>query len=225
MQIDYLKDGCICEENKAEVDSTEMTEFINAFLSVESIYFSAIREISNRIEILIDELKTAKAHNPICNLVMRVKTPKSIAEKLIRKGCDLSIQAAKENINDIAGVRIICRYIDDIYTISQFLEKWNDIELLNISDYVQNPKPNGYRSLHLDVAVPVSLPNRIEKITVEIQIRTLAMDYWASLEHDLAYKLSDQKTDEMAHELKDCADVIAQTDSRMQKLKNIIYKG
>jgi putative GTP pyrophosphokinase len=122
-----------------------------------------------------------------------VKTPKSIAEKLIRKGCKLDIQSAKANINDIAGVRIICLYIDDIYVIARLLKKWNDIKLLDKSDYVQNPKPNGYRSLHLDIAVPVFLPNRIERVKAEIQIRTLAMDYWASLEHDLTYKLTDQK--------------------------------
>ena len=225
MQIDYLKDRDIIDSNKVEAVPAEKAEFMRAFLTVENIYILAISEISSRIETLNDELKAAKGHNPIYKLVMRVKTPKSIAEKLIRKGCNLNIQSAKENINDIAGVRIICLYIDDIYVIARLLKKWDDIELIDKSDYVQNPKPNGYRSLHLDVAVPVFLPNRIERVKTEIQIRTLAMDYWASLEHDLTYKLTDQKTDEMVHELKDCADVIAQTDIRMQKLKNIICTG
>jgi len=225
MQIDYLKDGHISERNKVEVVPTEMAEFMSAFLTVENTYIFAINEISSRIETLNDELKAAKGYNPISKLVTRVKTPKSIAEKLIRKGCKLDIQSAKANINDIAGVRIICLYIDDIYVIARLLKKWNDIKLLDKSDYVQNPKPNGYRSLHLDIAVPVFLPNRIERVKAEIQIRTLAMDYWASLEHDLTYKLTDHKTDEMVRELKDCADVIAQTDIRMQKLKNMICTG
>lgn len=225
MQIDYLKDWHISERNKVEVVPTEMAEFMSAFLTVENTYIFAINEISSRIETLNDELKATKGYNPISKLVTRVKTPKSIAEKLIRKGCKLDIQSAKANINDIAGVRIICLYIDDIYVIARLLKKWNDINLLDKSDYVQNPKPNGYRSLHLDVAVPVFLPNRIERVKAEIQIRTLAMDYWASLEHDLTYKLTDQKTDEMVQELKDCADVIAQTDIRMQKLKNMICTG
>jgi len=225
MQIDYLKDRDTIDGNKVEAVPAEMAEFMKAFLAVENIYISAISEIANRIEILNDELKVTKGHNPICKLVMRVKTPKSIAQKLIRKGYNLNIQSAKENINDIAGVRIICLYIDDIYVIARFLKKWDDIELIDKSDYVQNPKPNGYRRLHIDVAVPVFLPNRIERVKTEIQIRTLAMDYWASLEHDLTYKLTDQKTDEMVHELKDCADVIAQTDIRMQKLKNIVCTG
>jgi putative GTP pyrophosphokinase len=207
------------------VVSAEMAEFMRAFLTVENIYISAISEITNRIEILNDDFKVTKGFNPICKLVTRVKTPKSIAEKLIRKGYNLNIQSAMENISDIAGVRVICLYIDDIYLIARLLVGRDDIELLGKSDYVQNPKPNGYRSLHLDVAVPVFLPNRTERVKAEIQIRTLAMDYWASLEHDLTYKLTDQKTDEMVGELKDCADVIAQTDNRMQKLKNKIYAG
>ncbi len=204
MQIDYLKDECIFERNKIEAVPTEMAEFMSAFLTVENTYIFAINEISSRIETLNDELKATKGYNPISKLVTRVKTPKSIAEKLIRKGCKLDIQSAKENINDIAGVRIICLYIDDIYVIARLLKKWNDINLIDKSDYVQNPKPNGYRSLHLDVAVPVFLPNRIERVKAEIQIRTLAMDYWASLEHDLTYKLTDHKTDEMVRELKVC---------------------
>ena len=225
MQIDCLKDWHISERNKVEVVPTEMAEFMSAFLTVENIYIFAINEISSRIETLNDELKATKGYNPISKLVTRVKTPKSIAEKLIRKGYKLDIQSAKANINDIAGVRIICLYIDDIYVIARLLKKWDDAKLLDKTDYVQNPKPNGYRSLHIDVAVPVLLPNRIERVKAEIQIRTLAMDYWASLEHDLTYKLTDQKTDEMVQELKDCADVIAQTDIRMQKLKNIICAG
>jgi putative GTP pyrophosphokinase len=125
------------------------------------------------------------------------------------------VESAKTNLTDIAGVRIICSYIDDIYLIADLLTSQDDIEVIRRTDYIKNPKPNGYRSLHLIVTVPVFLSDRTELVKVEVQIRTIAMDFWASLEHELTYKLTGKKTKAVLKELKECADVIAETDNRM----------
>ena len=155
-------------------------------------------------------------------LEIDVKTPKSIMDKLARRGFELSVKSARENLTDIAGVRVICPYINDIYLIAGLLTSQEDIVVIRTSDYIKHPKPNGYRSLHNIVEVPVFLSSGPEQVKVEIQIRTIAMDFWASLEHDLAYKLADGKTEAVLKELKECADVIAETDKRMQNLYNNI---
>lgn len=197
-------------------------EMIRSFQEVEIIYVSAIREIKTKLENLNTEFTIMADRSPIHQIKTRIKTPKSITEKLLRRGCELSLRSARENLNDIAGVRVICPYIDDIYLIAELLTYQDDIMLLRKTDYIQNPKPNGYRSLHLVVTVPVFLSKRMEAVKVEIQLRTIAMDGWAALEHDLVYKLTTDKTDDVVRELKDCAEIIAQTDLRMQKLHNMI---
>ena len=143
-------------------------------------------------------------------------------DKLVRRGFELSVKSARENLTDIAGVRVICPYINDIYLIADLLTSQADIVVVRTSDYIKQPKPNGYRSLHYIVEVPVFLSSGPEPVKVEIQIRTIAMDFWASLEHDLAYKLADGKTEAVLKELKECADVISETDKRMQNLYNNI---
>ena len=137
-------------------------------------------------------------------------------------GYNLSVESAREYLDDIAGVRIICSYINDIYLIAELLISQDDIELIRTTDYIKNHKHNGYRSLHLIITVPVFLSDHMERVKVEIQIRTIAMDFWASLEHELAYKLNNGMPDTILRELKDCADVINSTDKRMQNLHNII---
>jgi putative GTP pyrophosphokinase len=189
---------------------------------VENTYLSAAREIATRLENLNDELKVTMDRNPIQQIKTRVKTPKSIMDKLLRKGFDVSVESAKENLDDIAGVRVICPYIDDIYLLAELLMSQADIDLLRKSDYIKSPKSNGYRSLHLVVTIPVFISKGTIRVKVEIQIRTIAMDYWASLEHDLVYKLAEVKTDNVVKELKDCADIIAQTDARIQKLYRMV---
>jgi putative GTP pyrophosphokinase len=200
----------------------EMTATIRSFLETENLYLSATREIATKLENLNDEFKYTKDRNPIHLIQTRVKTPKSIMDKLLRRGFPLSVASARENLTDIAGVRVICSYIDDIYVIAGLLASQDDIELVRTADYIRNPKPNGYRSLHLIVTVPVFLSDRTERVRVEIQVRTIAMDFWASLEHELAYKLADGNTEAVANELKACADVIADTDVRMQALHDTI---
>lgn len=206
---DKMLDGTLGEE---------LSEQLRAFLATEHIYLSATREIVTKLENLNDEFKYSRHHNPIHHVTARVKTPKRIMEKLARKGFELTLASARQNINDIAGVRVICSYVDDLYLVADLLTSQSDIELVRKIDYIRNPKPNGYRSLHLIISVPVFLSTGPESVKVEIQLRTIAMDFWASLEHELAYRLIETQGEEMRRELKDCADVISATDVRMQKL-------
>jgi putative GTP pyrophosphokinase len=199
----------------------ETIEVINSLLIAENLYSSATREITTKLENLNDEFKHVKDRNPIHIIKARVKTPRSIIRKLSRRGCELSVESARENLTDIAGVRVICSYIDDVYLIADLLTSQDDIKVIRRSDYIKEPKPNGYRSLHLIVTVPVFLSESTELVKVEIQIRTIAMDLWASLEHELSYKLASGKTESVTKELKDCADIISNIDLRMQHLYNI----
>jgi putative GTP pyrophosphokinase len=223
MNIDRPKTSYLFDGVKESILPAEMVKAINSFLKTENLYLSATREIGTKLEILNDEFKNLRDRNPIHLIQTRIKTPKSILEKLQRLGCELSAESARKNLNDIAGIRVICSYIDDIYLIANLLTSQDDIELIRTRDFIKNPKPNGYRSLHLIVTVPVFLSDHTEVVKVEVQIRTIAMDFWASLEHELTYKLIDEKTDDIIKELKDCADLIADTDVRMQKLYNMIH--
>ena len=198
---------------------------IQEFTATKNLYVSAVREIATKLENLNDEFQYTKDRNPIHSIQTRVKTPRSIADKLLRLGLPLSVDSAVEHLGDIAGIRVICSYINDIYLIADLLTSQADIDLIRVSDYIKNPKPNGYRSLHLDVKIPVFQSTRTVMVTAEIQIRTIAMDFWASLEHELAYKLSERGTQEFASELKSCAEVIAETDKRMQTLYDLTRRA
>ncbi len=193
-----------------------------SYLKMQHLYQSATREISTKLEILDDEFQVIHRRNPIHHMQSRIKSVKSILEKLNRKDLDISIESAKENLHDIAGIRVVCYYIEDIYMIAKMLTEQDDIELIRETDYIKNPKPNGYRSLHLVVKVPVFFSNGKELVPVEIQIRTIAMDFWASLEHQLRYKNIDTIPSEVVKELQDCADTIAETDLRMQRIYKTI---
>lgn len=188
------------------------------FLELQNLYKSAIREISTKIEVLDDEFQIRFKRNPIHHMECRLKTPISIFDKLIRKGLEPSVQAARENITDIAGVRVICNYIDDIYMIADLLCSQDDISLIRTADYVKSPKPNGYRSLHIVVLVPVFLTKAKKFVPVEVQIRTIAMDLWASLEHQIHYKTCKDVSDILCNKLKECADAIAKIDIEMQNI-------
>ena len=222
MEIQHSTTSYIFEGLSNEVLPEKLLESIRSFIAVENVYKSAIREIVTKLENLNDEFKYTKDRNPIHQIKSRVKTPKSIIEKLTRKGYEISVESARKNLNDIAGIRVICSYIDDIYLIADLLSTQDDIEVLRTIDYIKNPKPNGYRSLHLIVRVPVFLTKGIEYVKAEVQIRTIAMDFWATLEHQLAYKIGQDYSSEIYAELKSCAEVIANTDLRMQKLFNKI---
>ena len=219
-KVSYVLDGVV-----AGLSPGEMAATIRSFVATENLYLSATREVATKLENLNDEFKYTKDRNPIHLITTRVKTPQSIASKLLRRGFPLTVESARNNLTDIAGIRVICSYIDDIYLIARLLVSQSDIQLIRTNDYIRDPKPNGYRSLHLIVTVPVFLSDRTELVKVEVQVRTVAMDFWASLEHELAYKLAESENGDVARELKACAEVIADTDLRMQALHNIVTRS
>ena len=201
------------------IESQEMIlNQLYQFTELEHLYESAIHEVKTKLEILDSEFKTKYDYNPIHHIEDRLKSPRSIMEKLQRKGKSFNSENARAMLNDIAGVRVICNYIEDIYAVAEFLTKQDDVTLLKTKDYIKNPKPNGYRSLHLVIETPVFLSDGKELVNVEVQIRTIAMDFWASLEHQLKYKTDSEVSSELAQQLKDCAETIAATDLKMQSI-------
>ena len=188
-------------------------------------YNSAIREVKTKLEILNDELSFKGEENPIESIQSRIKRPVSIAQKLRKMGKPITVESVFENLNDVAGIRVICPFIEDIYQVAEMLMAQDDIKVLAIKDYIQSPKPNGYRSYHIILEVPVFFSRYKQPMRVEVQIRTVAMDFWASLEHQLKYKNDSVDTAQIAQELKECADVIAQTDVKMQQLRHRIHNN
>lgn len=219
---EYIRASYLFDGLAGSILPEEMVKTIRAFITTENLYLSATREITTKLENLNNEFRFSTERNPIHHIQSRVKTPASIVKKLQRRGLEVGVESARKNLTDIAGVRVICPYIDDIYLISEMLLSQDDIALVRTSDYIKNPKPNGYRSLHHIVTVPVFLSTMVEIVNVEIQIRTIAMDFWASLEHELGYKLAERKTESISNELKECAEEISDIDKRMQSLFNII---
>ena len=185
-------------------------------------YDSAIREVRTKLEILNDELAVTREDSPIASITSRRKKASSIMEKLVRQNNEISLESIEKNLNDIAGIRVICSFVDDIYQVAKMLVQQDDITLIEVKDYIKNPKPNGYRSFHMIVEVPVFFSNEKRPMRVEIQIRTVAMDFWASLEHQMKYKKNIENADEIMKELKDCADTIAETDMKMLKIRESI---
>lgn len=190
------------------------------FSRQQQIYWAAIKEIKTKFEILDDEFQVRYDHNPIHHMESRLKSSKSIIAKLQKRNYEISAASIRKNLTDIAGVRVICNYLDDIYRIANLLLRQDDVSLVRRSDYIEEPKANGYRSLHLIVLVPVFLAEKTEFVPVEIQIRTIAMDFWASLEHQLKYKAHHDIPGELRSRLKTCAESITQLDEEMQ----LIYK-
>lgn len=196
------------------------------FNQIMMMYSCGIREVTTKLEILNDDLKARYQRNPIHSIKSRIKSPVSIAKKLKKKKIPVCVESIRDNLNDVAGVRVICSFIDDIYTITEMLTSQTDITLVKLKDYIENPKPNGYRSLHLIIEVPVFFADRMRPMRVEVQIRTIAMDYWASLDHQLRYKkddLDEQLRLEMEKRLRHCADVISETDMEMLDIRKNIY--
>ncbi len=188
------------------------------------MYNCAIKEVRTKLEVLNDELSIRHKRNPIEFITSRVKKPFSIVEKLNRNGQPLTVESMTATLNDVAGIRVICPFIDDIYAVADMLTRQDDITLIKKKDYIKFPKENGYRSLHLIVEVPVFFSDRKQPMRVEVQIRTIAMDFWASLDHQLKYKKNVSNPLEIQRELRECADIISQTDLRMLDIKNQIYQ-
>lgn len=182
-------------------------------------YECAVLEVKTKLDVLNNEFKANEFRNPIETIKSRIKTPASIIEKLQRKGFDLTVESVEKNLDDVAGVRVICSFVDDIYKVADMLTNQDDIKVLSRKDYIKNPKKNGYRSLHLVVEIPIFLSNEKKFMRVEVQIRTIAMDFWASLEHEIHYKKFSNSNAEAVKELAHCADVIYETDIRMLSVR------
>ena len=189
-----------------------------------SYYECAIMEIETKFRVLNHELSLEYDNNPIESIKTRVKSYDSILKKIRRKNIPLNLQAIEENLKDIAGVRVSCSFPDDIYKLAESFLKQDDITLIERKDYIKNPKPSGYRSLHLIVQVPIFLQNEKKMVNVEVQFRTIAMDFWASLDHKMRYKkeLSDEEVEILQEELYDCAKQSAALDERMQRIRDRI---
>lgn len=182
-------------------------------------YACAIKEINTKFEVLDTEFEVRYKRNPISSIETRLKSQTSILEKMARLGIAPSRENIENNLNDIAGIRVICSYIDDIYFLADALTKQDDIKLIKRKDYISNPKPNGYRSLHLIVSVPIFFAESSKEVKAEVQIRTIAMDFWASLEHQIKYKKTVKNADKVIARLKECADEIAHVDETMQQIR------
>lgn len=189
----------------------ELTRFVMA-------YQFGMEEMLTKVNILKDEFHYVHDYNPIEHVTSRLKSPEGILTKAIRKGCPLRVDAIRDQILDIAGIRITCSFIADTYTIRDMLVGQEDVTVVEVKDYIANPKPNGYKSLHLIVEIPVFLSDRVEHVTVEIQIRTIAMDFWASLEHKIYYKYDGDVPQALLDELRDAADVANRLDVTMERL-------
>lgn len=193
---------------------------IGEFIDQMQVYEGAMYEISTKLEILDEEFQVRFSHNPIHHMERRLKSVSSIIEKLQRRELPVSVQSIKDNLFDVAGIRVICNYRDDVYSVSNYLSSQSDIQVLRVKDYIKNPKQNGYRSLHVIYAVPVFLSSGAHYTPVEVQFRTIAMDYWASLEHALRYKtdLPDDKLSEHSQTLLDCSRSLQNIEVQMQNI-------
>lgn len=202
----------------AENNQQQVLNQMYEFIELEHLYDSAIREVKTKLEILDSEFRTKYAYNPIHHIEDRLKSPQSMFKKIQRLNLPFTAESVRENLLDIAGVRVICNYIEDIYQVADLLTAQDDVILIKRKDYIANPKANGYRSLHLVIETPVYLSEKKELVNVEVQIRTIAMDFWASLEHELKYKTDTEVSAELAEQLRLCAETIAQTDIQMQQI-------
>ena len=207
---------------ESNMNALELMDVIHDMVMLQQIYEAAIKEISTKLDILDDEFNIKHDHNPIYHMESRIKQGPSITKKLENKGLKFSIENSMENLNDIAGVRVICYYLEDIYKIAELLTRQDDIILIEEKDYIKEPKPSGYRSLHLVVKVPVFLAEETKEVPVEVQIRTIGMDFWSSLEHKLKYKNQDLVDEQLRQDLTDCAGVIADIDKKMESIYNTI---
>lgn len=202
----------------SQYKESSIIEDLHGYFEMRQLYNSAIKEINTKLEILNDEFHVRYDRNPIHHIESRLKSPESILNKVKRYGTDLNIHSIKENITDFAGIRVICCYIDDIYRIRDMLLHHSDITLISEKDYIKNPKPSGYRSLHLVIKIPIFLSDSVELVPAEIQIRTIAMDLWASLEHQLRYKKIEEVPVGIDEELLQCANEISKIDEKMQDI-------
>lgn len=198
----------------------EETEWSQAIL----LYTSALKEFNTKLEILSNEFQLTFKYNPIEHISSRIKSPESIARKIRHKQKELTVENIVKYVNDVAGIRIICSFTSDIYRIADMITKQNDVQVLKVKDYIATPKPNGYMSYHMIVTVPIFLSNSVIPTKVEIQIRTIAMDFWASLEHKIYYKFEGSAPARIRTELKQCADIVNFLDQKMMSINEEVQK-
>ena len=205
-------------------DAQKLWELRDEFTRFMMAYKFGIDEIMTKINILREEFNHIHEYNPIEHVGSRLKSPESIMDKALRKGCPISIDDIGEQIQDIAGIRVTCSFLSDTYKIRDMIAAQNDITVIGERDYIANPKPNGYKSLHLIVQVPVFMSDRVVPVTVELQIRTIAMDFWASLEHKIFYKYDAHIPESLVQELTEAAEVANNLDIKMEKLHREVAK-
>ena len=200
------------------------TDDIRTWEEVTLLYHSALKQMNTKISILNDEFQQVHRYNPIEHTKARMKTPESIVKKLKRHGYESNIENMVKYVNDIAGIRIICSFTSDIYRIADMISNQGDVHVIAVRDYIMNPKTSGYRSYHMVITVPVYLSDRIIDVRVEVQIRTVAMDFWASLEHKIRYKFEGNAPTHINAELFECSHMISELDSRMMRLNEEIQQ-
>ena len=199
-------------------------EDVDSWKTIMFLYTSALKEVGTKLEILNDEFQHVHQYNPIEHIKTRVKTPESIVKKLRKYGYEISIENMVKYVNDIAGVRLICSFTSDIYQLAEMIGNQSDLKVLSIKDYIKNPKESGYKSYHMLVSVPIYLSDSVVDTKVEIQIRTIAMDFWASLEHKIYYKFEGNAPDYISRDLRECAEMVSSLDEKMLSLNEAIQK-
>lgn len=204
--------------------SNELNEGIDSWKTVIFLYNSALKEVGTKLEILNDEFQHVHQYNPIEYIKKRIKSPESIVKKLKRYGYESTIDNMVNYVNDIAGIRIVCSFTSDIYRMAEMIGKQNDLTVVSLKDYIKHPKESGYKSYHMLVTVPIFLSDRVVDTKVEIQIRTMAMDFWASLEHKIYYKFEGNAPDYISEDLRECAEFVSMLDAKMLSLNEAILK-
>ncbi len=217
MPLEELKRGIVDKTKLEWLDRTAQP-----YRELMAYYKCAMMEVETKFNVLNQEFSVQYDRNPIESIRSRLKEPASILDKMLRGNYPLTIDSLETNLSDVAGVRVICSFIEDIYTLADCLLKQDDVTTVNIKDYIKTPKENGYRSLHLIVEVPIFLAHKKKPMKVEIQLRTIAMDFWASLEHKLTYKKDVPSSQALTQELKECADMSARLDERMEAIRNSV---
>lgn len=227
---DNMNENNMNENNSGRINPEALHIFDNPILMERSREFTrlmtwyrcAVMEVETKLRVLDQELSLEYDRNPIEYIETRIKSPASIMNKLKRNGWELSLESIEENLADIGGIRVVCSFQEDLFKLARMLGSQDDVSILTIKDYAKHPKPNGYRSLHLIVAVPIFLSTEKRYMKVEVQFRTIAMDFWASLEHKMRYKKDIKNQEEIGAKLKECADKIADLDYEMQLIRHMI---
>lgn len=211
----------VISEGEPDINLPQTSDYLNTESQYRQIIFfyeAGIQQITAKLEILNKEFQYCYDRNPIENIKSRVKSQESIVRKMQKKGLPLTVSCMMSHVYDIAGVRVVCPFITDVYHVARMLMNQTDVEVIRIKDYIESPKDNGYRSLHLLVMVDVFFSDQKKQVPIEIQLRTIAMNFWASAEHQLRYKKDTQFTSDMHKQLKQCADLMARADTKMQLL-------